>query len=125
MTDLLALTAELVDIPSVSHHEAAITDRLEAGLREVAWLEMARVGDNLVARTNLGRGTRLVLAGHTDTVPPNGNERARVEGDVLHGLGAADMKSGVAVLYELARTVDAPVNKLFKKHRYWCFGGSV
>ncbi len=66
------------------------------------------MGDNLVARTALGRERRLVLAGHTDTVPPNGNERARIDGDVLWGIGSADMKAGVAVLLELARTVPAP-----------------
>ena len=49
-----------------------------------------------------------MLAGHTDTVPANGNERARIDGDVLHGLGSCDMKSGVAVLVELARTVAEP-----------------
>ena len=107
MTDLLALTAELVDIPSVSHDERAITDRLEELLRPVPWLDVHRVGDNLVARTE-GGGPRLLLAGHTDTVPPNGNEGARIEGDMLWGLGSADMKSGVAVLAELARTVERP-----------------
>ena len=105
--DLLSLTAELVDIPSVSHHEAAITDHLEGLLRSVPWLEVARVGENLVARTE-GPRPRLLLAGHTDTVLPNGNERARLEGDVLWGIGSADMKSGVAVLVELARTVERP-----------------
>ena len=108
MTDLLALTAALVDIPSVSHHERAITDHLHGVLDGVPWLEVTRVGENLVARTHLGRRQRLLLAGHTDTVPPNGNERARVEGDVLWGLGAADMKGGVAVLAELASTVAEP-----------------
>jgi succinyl-diaminopimelate desuccinylase len=108
VVDLLKLTAELVDIPSVSHHEAAVTDHLEAMLAPVPWLSLTRVGDNLVARTELGRPARLVLAGHTDTVPPNGNERARIDGDVLWGLGACDMKSGVAVLAELARSVDEP-----------------
>ena len=108
MTDLLALTAELVDIPSVSHHERAVTDHLESLLAPVPWLDVTRVGDNLVARTTLGRPRRLVLAGHTDTVPPNGNEHARIEGDVLWGIGSADMKSGVAVLLELARTVPEP-----------------
>jgi succinyl-diaminopimelate desuccinylase len=108
VTDLLAFTAELVDIPSVSHHERAITDHLEQLLRAVPWLEVERVGDNVAARTALGRPQRLVLAGHTDTVPANGNDRARMDGDVLHGLGACDMKSGVAVLAELARTVNAP-----------------
>ena len=106
--DLLARCAELVDIPSVSHHETAITDHLEALLGDVAWLTLDRVGNNLVARTDLGCPLRLVLAGHTDTVPPNDNDRARVDGDVLWGLGAADMKSGVAVLLELARAVAEP-----------------
>ena len=108
MTDLLAFTAELVDIPSVSHNEAAIADHVEGLLRAVPWLEVERLGHNVVARTHLGRPYRLVLAGHLDTVPPNGNERARIEGDVLWGLGAADMKSGCAVLLELARTVAEP-----------------
>ena len=109
VTDLLALTAALVDIPSVSHSERAITDHLEALLAPVPWLELTRVGENLVARTSFGHDRRLILAGHTDTVPPNANERALVEGDVLWGLGSADMKGGVAVLVELARTVAEPV----------------
>ena len=108
LTDLLAFTAELVDIPSVSHHEEAIADHVERLLRAVPWLDVDRVGHNVVARTTLGRSQRLVLAGHTDTVPPNGNEQARIDGDVLWGLGAADMKSGCAVILELARTVPEP-----------------
>jgi succinyl-diaminopimelate desuccinylase len=107
LRDLLSFTAELVDIPSVSHHERAITDHIESLLLDVPWLQLERVGENLVARTR-GSGTRLLLAGHTDTVPPNGNERARIDGDLLWGLGSADMKAGVAVLVELARTVDRP-----------------
>ena len=106
--DLLERCAELVDIPSVSHDEAAITDHLEALLTDVPWLTVERVEHNLVARTDLGRDKRIVLAGHTDTVPPNGNEGARRDGDMLWGLGSADMKSGVTVLLELARSVEAP-----------------
>lgn len=108
MTDLLAFTAELVDIPSVSFHEEAITDHLERLLAPVPWLDVVRVGHNLVARTHLGRPHRLVLAGHTDTVPPNANERSRIDGNVCWGLGACDMKGGVAVLADLARTVAEP-----------------
>ncbi|MGI8793395.1 MAG: succinyl-diaminopimelate desuccinylase [Acidimicrobiales bacterium] len=109
MTDLLALTAELVDIPSVSHDEAAITDHLEAELANVPWLTVERHANNLVARTNLGRDQRLILAGHTDTVPVNNNAGARIDGDTLWGLGSSDMKAGVAVALELARTVSEPV----------------
>lgn len=108
MTDLLALAAELVDIPSVSHQEQALADWVEARLRAVPWLTVDRVDANVVARTNLGRDRRIVLAGHVDTVPPNGNERARIEGDVLWGLGSADMKSGLAVALDLAARLDEP-----------------
>lgn len=108
MTDLVALTAELVDIASVSHHERGLADHLEAILRGVPWLDVERHGDNVVARTDLGRRYRLVLAGHIDTVPPDGNAGARVVGDTVHGLGASDMKSGLAVFVELARTVAQP-----------------
>jgi succinyl-diaminopimelate desuccinylase len=108
MTDLLRLTADLVDIPSVSYSEQALADHLEAELRAVPWLEVLRHRDNVVARTALGRPLRLLLAGHIDTVPANGNERAVVAGDQLHGLGACDMKAGLAIALELARTVDQP-----------------
>ena len=106
--DLLGLTAELIDIPSVSHHEQAITDHVEKKLRAAPWLTVERLGDNVIARTNLGRTMRVVLAGHTDTVPVNNNDRARLDGDTLWGLGASDMKSGVALQLELATTLDSP-----------------
>jgi succinyl-diaminopimelate desuccinylase len=106
--DLLARTAALIDIPSVSHDEAAITEHIEGHLRALPHLEVERVGANLVARTDLGRDVRVVLAGHTDTVPVNGNATARIEGDVLWGLGASDMKGGLAVMLALAETVSEP-----------------
>jgi succinyl-diaminopimelate desuccinylase len=102
-TDLLQLTAELIGIPSESFDEGPITDVLEQDLRSLEHLEVTRVGDNLVARTQLGRPVRVILAGHTDTVPANGNATPRLDGDVLWGLGSSDMKSGIAVMWELAR----------------------
>ena len=108
MTDLLAATAELVDIPSVSHDEAAIAGVVEERLRTHDHLDVERVGDNVVARTHLGRGQRVILGGHTDTVPVNGNAGARLEGDTLWGLGSADMKSGLAVMLHLAGELHAP-----------------
>jgi succinyl-diaminopimelate desuccinylase len=106
--DLLQLTADLISVPSESFQEGALTDLLEAELRSLSHLEVDRVGDNLVARTQLGRSLRVVLAGHTDTVPANGNATPRIDGDVLWGLGAADMKSGLAVMRELAHRHHAP-----------------
>ena len=109
MTDLLALTADLVDIPSVSHDEGAITELLEAELDATPWLtvDQRRRQPRRPHRRSAVR-SGLVLAGHTDTVPVNGNGRARVEGDTLWGCGASDMKGGLAVMLELARTVAEP-----------------
>ncbi len=108
MTDLLALTAELVGHSSVSFEEGPLVDWLQAQLEPLAHLTVTRVGDNLVARTELGRRQRLLLVGHTDTVPVNDNAGARIEGDTLWGLGSADMKGGLACFLELARTVAEP-----------------
>ncbi len=108
MADLLVETAELVDVASVSYEEQAIADLIEARLRSVPALTVDRVGDNVVARTSLGRDHRVLIGGHSDTVPPNGNATARIDGDVLWGLGAADMKAALAVMLDLAATVEEP-----------------
>jgi succinyl-diaminopimelate desuccinylase len=105
---ILQETAELVSIPSVSHHETAIADLVEDRLNGAAGLEVMRLGDNVVARTRLGRPGRLVLAGHLDTVPPAGNDKARRDGRILGGLGSADMKGGLAVMLRLAADVAEP-----------------
>lgn len=107
--DLLGRTAELVAIPSVSHQEKELADFVESWLaREASGLALARIGDNVCARTDFGRPLRLILAGHLDTVPPNGNEAARVEGEWLAGLGSVDMKGGVALFMEIARLAADP-----------------
>jgi succinyl-diaminopimelate desuccinylase len=116
MTDLLAATAEMVGIASLSHHEGDMADLVEGALRACSWLTVDRIGDNVVGRTSLGRDQRLVLAGHLDTVPPNGNTVPRVEGDTLWGIGSSDMKGGLAVMLDLATTVSEPSVDLT-----WCF----
>ena len=105
MSDLLALTEELCAVPSVSGSEAALADLVEARLAERApALEISRVGANVVARTT-GSGERVVLGGHLDTVPANGNATPRRDGDTLHGLGSTDMKGGLAVMLCLAESI--------------------
>jgi succinyl-diaminopimelate desuccinylase len=111
--DLLALTAELIAVPSVSLDERALADAVESRLRERApSLQIDRVGDNVVARTDRSLGTRLLLGGHLDTVPANGNEVPRIEGDRLRGLGAADMKGGLAVMLTIAEAAHALGDRL-------------
>jgi len=113
--DLLTLTTELVRISSQSHHERELADRVEAELADCGWLHVERVGDNVIARTSLGRPRRLVCAGHLDTVLPAGGA-PRIEGDVLWGVGAADMKGGLAVMIDLARSLTEPATDVT-----WCF----
>ncbi|HET6940291.1 MAG TPA: succinyl-diaminopimelate desuccinylase [Nocardioides sp.] len=103
------LTVQLVDIESVSRNEQAIADSVEAALRGLGHLAVSRHGNTVVARTELGRGERVVIAGHLDTVPVNDNLPARREGDLLHGLGTCDMKGGDAVILRLAATIPEPV----------------
>ncbi|MGQ0825890.1 MAG: succinyl-diaminopimelate desuccinylase [Actinomycetota bacterium] len=101
--DLLDLTEELCAVPSVSGNEGPLADLIEAWLATRApGLTVERIRNNVVARTTRRRPERVVLGGHLDTVPPNGNARARRAGDTLHGLGSADMKGGLAVLLDLA-----------------------
>lgn len=106
--DLLDLTAELVDIPSVSFGEADLVARIETELRSVSDLVVYRVGDNLIARTELGRAQRLIVAGHTDTVPGDTAAGARIDGDTCWGLGSADMKGSLAVMLDLACSIPRP-----------------
>jgi succinyl-diaminopimelate desuccinylase len=107
-TDAVTLTEQLVNIESVSRNEAAIADAVESALRTLGHLEVTRHGHTVVARTNLGHGERVVIAGHLDTVPLNDNLPARREGGLLHGLGTCDMKGGDAVMLRLAAHVPDP-----------------
>lgn len=107
--DPIALTAALVDIPSESRHEQRIADEIEVALREQAsQFEVIRSGDAVLARTNLGRASRVLLAGHTDTVPAADNLPSRVEDGRMYGCGTSDMKSGDAVFLHLAATIAEP-----------------
>lgn len=111
--DAAELTRTICDIETVSDHEAPLADAIEAAVRAVPHLTVLRFGDTVVARTELGRPTRVVIAGHIDTVPLNGNLPTRLvveDGEeVLVGRGTVDMKSGVAVQLKLAAELAAPV----------------
>ena len=113
---LVELTRALCDIPSVSGNEQVIADAVEAALHGRPHLEVLRDGDTVVARTHLGRATRVIVAGHLDTVPIAQNVPSRViGGDVadgsageLWGRGTVDMKGGIAVALALAVELENP-----------------
>jgi succinyl-diaminopimelate desuccinylase len=106
--DVVTLTEHLVNIESVSRNERAIADAVEQALAGLPHLTTLRRGHTVVARTELGRAERVVIAGHLDTVPVNANLPARRDGDLLHGLGSCDMKGGDAVILALAAGVTDP-----------------
>ncbi len=106
--DVVELTRAICDIPSVSGDEKALADAVETALRSHPHLEVLRDGDAVVARTSFGRGTRVVIAGHLDTVPIADNLPVVVDGDIMRGRGTVDMKAGVAVALHLAATLTSP-----------------
>ncbi len=136
------LTAWLVDTSSVSGQEGPLADLIEEALREVPGLHVDRSGDTVIARTFDSLASRVILAGHIDTVPVADNLPSRVEAGLLYGCGTSDMKSGVAVQLRLAadpvaavhdvtyvfydnEEVDAERNglgRLAREHRDWLDG---
>lgn len=106
------LTRAVCDIASESGDEKTLADAIQAALAGYGHLEVIRDGDTIVARTDLGRARRVVIAGHIDTVPINRNlpvEKREIDGEaVLWGRGTVDMKAGVAVQLKLAAELTAP-----------------
>ena len=111
--DAAELTRAICDVETVSDHEGPLADAIESAARALPHLVVRRYGDTVVARTETGRPTRVVIAGHLDTVPLNGNLPTRLEthhGEaVLVGRGTVDMKAGVAVQLKLAAEIADPV----------------
>lgn len=110
--DVVTLATALVDVPSVSGDEGVLADAVETALRPLAHLSVERDGNVVLARTELGRAERIVLAGHLDTVPIADNVPSRREGDLLYGCGSCDMKSGDAVMLKLAARLVDPKHDL-------------
>jgi len=108
LVDPVVLTRALVDVESESRNEKVIADCVEEVLRSASHLSVDRHGNTVMARTDLGREQRVVLAGHLDTVPINNNFPSTVVDDLIYGCGTSDMKSGVALALHLAATLPDP-----------------
>ena len=123
LDDPAELTGRLCAIESVSGNETALADAVVGALETISSgpgpdLEILRDGDTIVARTNLGRAERVVVAGNLDTVPVEQNlppVRTRMtgpdypSGEVIWGRGAYDMKAGVAMQLVTAAALREPV----------------
>ena len=120
--DIVTVTTDLVNIPSVSGDENVIATSIFQALSQCSWLEVIRFKNSVIARTNLGKSSRVIVAGHIDTVPVADNAKAvlvsegeklpsdgsSVTEDVLFGIGSCDMKGGVAVAFRAAAAIENP-----------------
>jgi succinyl-diaminopimelate desuccinylase len=94
---------EITSIPSPIGEEKALCDHIEARLlRGVERARITRFRDSLIVRAHEKPGApRIALVGHLDVVRTQHDGPARIEGSRLYGAGAADMKSGLAIMIEL------------------------
>ncbi len=108
---LAELTIDVCNIESVSGDEKTLADLVENSLK-LDHLEVIRDGNAVIAKTNLGRKKRIILAGHLDTVPVAENLPAQLmhfeREQVVWGRGSVDMKGGVAVFLKLAAELREP-----------------
>ena len=112
MTTLVDATEELVEIASESHEEAAIADFIVEQLAPFGHLTVTRVNHNVVAKTAGPDDERIIIGGHLDTVPRHPGQTTRREGDLLYGLGAADMKASLAIMVDLAQHLERPARPI-------------
>jgi succinyl-diaminopimelate desuccinylase len=105
---LTATLLEICSIPSPIGEEKALCDHVQARLaRTLGEGAITRFRDSLIVRANVKpNAPRIALVGHLDVVRTQHDGPARVEGSKLYGAGAADMKSGLAIMIELAERLD-------------------
>jgi succinyl-diaminopimelate desuccinylase len=97
---LADLTLSLVNVPSPSREESRLLHHVAEG----APLPLVyRTDEALLYATERTGRPLVLLAGHLDTVPSQDNIPGRIEDGWVIGLGASDMKGGLAVMIELAR----------------------
>ena len=107
MSEVVDLATAFVAIPSPSRFEGALADLVESIVRGAPHLHVDRIGENVIARTQLGRPRRVIIAGHLDTVALEHAEPELIDGE-LRGLGVVDMKGTLAAMTVAAIQLTEP-----------------
>jgi succinyl-diaminopimelate desuccinylase len=105
---LIKTLFDITAVPSPIGEEKALCDHIEQRLgKSLGAHTITRFRDSLIVRAHEKPGApRIALVGHLDTVRTQHDGPVRIEGDKLYGAGAADMKSGLAIMIELAERLD-------------------
>ncbi|MFH1784970.1 MAG: M20/M25/M40 family metallo-hydrolase [Candidatus Micrarchaeota archaeon] len=112
--DHIELLRELVSINSVFPNEAQLANFLAEQLKKRKFnVRIEKFNENRmnVLASRGSKGTPLLLYAHMDTVPPYGYEQSnpyklREENGKLYGLGAYDMKAGIAAILKAVEKLD-------------------
>jgi succinyl-diaminopimelate desuccinylase len=101
MSDLVSTLVDLVDTRSEIGDEGRLCTKLSERLMSTWGIDgVERLGNSLLVGKRANRPL-ILLVGHVDTVPAQGQGPAVIEEGRLTGLGASDMKSGLAVMVHL------------------------
>ncbi len=101
MSDIVSTLVDLIDIPSEVGDEGRLCTSLAERLMETWGIDgVERLGNSLIVGKRSQRPL-VLLVGHIDTVPGQGQGRAAIQEGRVVGLGASDMKSGLAVMVHL------------------------
>ncbi len=107
---LAQATLDLVRIPSVTGSEQELAHQLERWAQALATFgrdDVIRHGNSVVLGAPDDMRPCVALVGHLDTVPAHeGDPPAAIASDRVVGLGASDMKGGIAVMQVLCEEVD-------------------
>lgn len=111
MNQTIDLLKDMIAIPSFvdkDHNEKKVADYIFAKLSRNKSLEVEKqaVGGERYNIIAIDSDPKIILFGHTDTVLPKQQENDPFlpidEGGKLYGLGSVDMKSGLAIMLDIA-----------------------
>jgi len=112
LEDLVRVNSGTMNLPGVTEVGRMLTPEFEQLGFTVRWVPMAKVGraGHLIAtHKGNGKGKRILLIGHLDTVfePDSPFQGWKRDGDIVEGPGVGDMKGGDVIMVAALRAMQA------------------